>query len=238
MSLQSISPDIAANVRSVRARIDQAAVAAGRDPGDVHLVAVSKTQPAAAVRAAAAVCSDFAENYLQEALPKIEALADLPLTWHFIGAIQSNKTRPIAEHFHWVHTVARARIAERLAAQCPAGRTLNVTLQVNIDGDPAKSGVAVEETRALLDAAARWPNLRVRGLMTILQRESPPRPSYERLAALFHELAPQAPACWDTLSMGMSGDFHDAVAAGATHVRVGTAIFGERQSEPGERHRP
>jgi pyridoxal phosphate enzyme (YggS family) len=231
MSLQSVSPDIAANVRHVTRQLAQAARDCGRDPADVSLVAVTKTQPANAIRAAmAAGCTDFGENYLQEAVPKIASLGDLPVTWHYIGAIQSNKTRPIAEHFHWVHTVSRLKIAERLSAQCPPGKTLNVTLQVNIDDDPAKAGTAPEEVADLLAAAAGLPNLRVRGLMTILQRESAPLASYRRLAELFEALLPVAPDTWDVLSMGMTGDFREAVAAGSTRVRIGTALFGERRS--------
>lgn len=220
---------IESNVRGLRKQIADAAASGGRSPDQVNLVAVSKTRPAALIRqAAAAGCRDFGENYLQEAIPKIQSLSDLNVTWHFIGAIQSNKTRAIAEHFQWVHTLTREKIAGRLSRQCPSGRTLNVTLQVNIDEDPAKAGVAPGAAGALLDATRNLPNLRVRGLMTILQRHSPALSSYRRLAVLFDELADRAPHPWDTLSMGMSGDFAEAVAAGATHVRIGTALFGPR----------
>lgn len=229
MSLQSVSRNIADNVRAVRHRIADAAAACGREPDSVHLVAVSKTHPAPAIReAAAAGCAAFGENYLQEALSKIHALDDVPALWHFIGDIQSNKTRAIAEHFHWVHTVSRARTAERLSRQCPPGKTLNVTVQVNIDRDPAKTGVDPEATEALLQSIGGLDNLRVRGLMTVLRRGSPSLDSYRRLALLFDELQGRAPRPWDTLSMGMSGDFREAITAGATHVRVGTAIFGPR----------
>jgi hypothetical protein len=229
MSLQYVSQPIASNLVTVRQQIEASARACGRDPGQVRLVAVSKGHDAASIRvAAAAGCTDFGENYLQEAVPKIAGLADLAATWHFIGAIQSNKTRAIAEHFHWVHTVSRAKIAERLSHQCPAGKTLNVTIQVNVDSDPDKTGVAPEGAARLLDAIGELPNLRVRGLMTILQEDSPPLESYRRLAELFTRLGDRAPCPWDTLSMGMSGDFPDAIAAGATHVRIGTAIFGPR----------
>ena len=243
MSLHSVSdhmPDISANVSRVRADIDAAARACGRDPATVHLLAVSKTQPPAAVRtAAAAGCTDFGENYLQEAVAKIEALADLDVRWHFIGAIQSNKTRQIAEHFHWVHTVGREKIARRLSEQCPAGKLLDITLQVNIDDDPAKAGVAPEDAGALLKAVTALPHLRPRGLMTILQRDSAPLDSYRRLADLFEQLAPAAGAHWDSLSLGMSGDYAEAIAAGATWVRIGTALFGPRATEgprPESRH--
>ncbi|MFW6094339.1 MAG: YggS family pyridoxal phosphate-dependent enzyme [Pseudomonadota bacterium] len=227
--MQSIAEHLAERAGETRREITAAARACGRDPADVRLVAVSKTRPAEQIRQlAAAGIQDFGENYLQEALDKIAALADLDLRWHFIGAIQSNKTRPIAEHFHWVHTVSRVRIAERLSAHCPPGKTLNVTLQVNIDGDPAKSGADPAAVEELLAAAADLPGLRVRGLMTILRMESEPFAAYRRLAALFDALAARAPEPWDTLSMGMSGDFREAIAAGATHVRLGTALFGPR----------
>ena len=230
MTLQSISPDIAGNLDQVRRRIDQAARACGRDPASVRLIAVSKTQPTELLRqAAAAGQRDFGENYLQDALPKIEALADLDLTWHFIGAIQSNKTRAIAEHFQWVHTVARPKIAERLAAQCPDDKVLNVTVQVNIDDDPDKNGVEPADATTLLEVIRGLPALRCRGLMTILSRSSDPAESYRRLAALFAELGEPEPGKWDTLSMGMTADFENAIAAGATCVRVGTAIFGPRR---------
>ena len=229
MSLQSFSNSIADNVTAVRQRIEHAARACGRNPEDVCLVAVSKTRPATLIRAAAqAGCTDFGENYLQDAVPKIQALTDLGATWHFIGAVQSNKTRAIAERFHWVHTVSRTAIAERLSRQCPPGKTLDVTIQVNVDQDPAKAGVLPDAAAALLDDIGGLANLRVRGLMTILAQSSPPSAGYGRLNALFAELAPHAPQPWDTLSMGMSGDFDDAVAAGATHLRIGTAIFGPR----------
>jgi PLP dependent protein len=229
MSLQSVFQSVAANVHAAQASIVDCARTAGRDPDDVHLVAVSKTRPAAAIRAAAAAgCTDFGENYLQEALPKIQSLADLSLTWHFIGPVQSNKTRLIAEHFDWVHTVARVKVAERLSSHCPEGKRLNVTLQVNIDDDPDKAGVAPEAASALLDAVAVLPNLRVRGLMTVLRRDSDPTVGYRRLADLFNALGATAPATWDTLSMGMSADYPAAIAAGATHVRLGTTLFGAR----------
>ena len=232
MQLQSISKNIAAT----RASVVAAARAAGRDPADVHVLAVSKKKPAADIAAAYAEgLTDFGENYLQEAIGKIHALAHLPLTWHFIGAIQSNKTRRIAENFQWVHTVDRARIARRLSEQCPAGRTLDACLQVNIDADPAKAGVLPGAAAALLDEVASLPNLRVRGLMTILESSGDPLASYRRLTALFADLAEPADGRrgpWDTLSMGMSRDYVAAIAAGATHVRIGTDIFGARKTVP------
>ncbi len=200
---------IAENIAKVAARIREAAQAAGRDPATVGLLAVSKTKPAAAVREAhAAGLRDFGENYLQEALGKQAELADLPLNWHFIGPIQSNKTRPIAEHFQWVHSVDRLKIAQRLSEQRPAGLPpLNVCLQVNVSGEASKSGCAPEDLPALAEAVKQLPNLRLRGLMAI------PAPTDLGL---------------DTLSMGMSDDLEAAIGEGATWVRIGTALFGAR----------
>lgn len=219
---------------AVRAAIDDAARRCGREPAAVTLIAVSKTQPADRVRAMfAAGCRHFGENYLDEATVKQAALADLPIIWHYIGAIQSNKTRALAAQFHWVHTVAREKIARRLSDQLPAGRTLDICLQVNIDRDPRKAGIEPTAAADLLRAAQTLPGLRVRGLMTILEAEAPPAESYQRLAELFEALRPLAVGPWDTLSMGMSGDWAAAVAAGATHVRIGTALFGARSTAKG-----
>jgi hypothetical protein len=225
---------IAANLQGVTARIARAAAAAGRDPSAIALVAVSKTFPAGCVaEARAAGQRAFGENYVQEALAKQAALADGSLEWHFIGPIQSNKTRAIAEHFAWVHSVDRLKIAERLAAARPAGLPpLNVLLQVNVDAEDTKSGVAPAELAALAQAVARLPRLALRGLMCI------PRPAadfeaqrqpFARLRGLRDALA-AAGLALDTLSMGMSADLEAAVAEGSTLVRVGTAIFGERSA--------
>ena len=220
---------IAENIAKVAARIREAAQAAGRDPATVGLLAVSKTKPAAAVREAhAAGLRDFGENYLQEALGKQAELADLPLNWHFIGPIQSNKTRPIAEHFQWVHSVDRLKIAQRLSEQRPAGLPpLNVCLQVNVSGEASKSGCAPEDLPALAEAVKQLPNLRLRGLMAI------PEPTAERAAqhaafARLRELLLDLNLGLDTLSMGMSDDLEAAIGEGATWVRIGTALFGAR----------
>jgi pyridoxal phosphate enzyme (YggS family) len=227
--LQSISSAITNNVRRVRAQIAEAASACGRDPSEIRLVAVSKRKPTELIRAAfAAGITDFGENYLQEAVEKTESLRDIDVTWHFIGAIQSNKTRSIAQHFHWVHTVASEKIARRLSEQCPPDRTLNVCLQVNVDQDPNKAGVSPEHAGKLLASALAMPRLRLRGLMTILQQDTDPAAGYRHLAELWTALKASAGPHWDSLSMGMSGDFEAAIAAGATHVRIGTAIFGAR----------
>ncbi|MNZ31986.1 hypothetical protein D3C78_493050 [compost metagenome] len=220
---------IANNIAKVRARIREAAQAAGRDAAGVGLLAVSKTKPAADIREAFAEgIADFGENYLQEALGKQGELADLPIAWHFIGPIQSNKTRPIAEHFHWVHSVDRLKIAQRLSEQRPAGLPpLNVCLQVNVSGEDSKSGCAPEELPALAAAVAKLPNLALRGLMAIPEPTddiAAQHAAFARLRELMHSLNLDL----DTLSMGMSHDLEAAIAEGATWVRIGTALFGAR----------
>lgn len=218
---------IAENLATVHARLAAAESAAGRPAGTVTLLAVSKTQPAAAVRAAhAAGQSAFGENYVQEGVAKVAALADLSVEWHFIGPIQSNKTRAIAEHFAWVHSVDRLKIAQRLSEQRPAHLPpLQLLLQVNIDDEASKAGVSPAELPALAAAVAALPRLRLRGLMCI------PRPgnveAFQALAKTLQDLHATIPGL-DTLSMGMSDDLEAAVAAGATMVRIGTAIFGAR----------
>ena len=220
---------LADNLSAISARIASAAQAAGRDPASVQLLAVSKTKPASAIREihAAGVC-DFGENYLQEALTKQQALGDLPLIWHFIGPIQSNKTKAIAEHFDWVHSVDRLKIAQRLSEQRPAGLApLNICLQVNVSGEDSKSGCAPADLPALAKAVATLPNLRLRGLMAI------PEPTDDRAAqeaafATLRQLQEGLGLGLDTLSMGMSHDLEAAIAQGATWVRIGTALFGAR----------
>ena len=223
---------IEGNLQHVRARIATACAAAGRNVEDVTLLAVSKTWGADAVRAAwEAGQTAFGENYVQEAVAKIAALRDLPVQWHCIGPLQSNKTRVVAEHFDWVHTVDRLKIAERLSEQRPeALAPLNVCIQVNLDGGPSKSGVAPAEAPALAQAVAQLPRLRLRGLMTIPDITSDliaARAIHSRARALFDQLNHEGLAL-DTLSMGMSADLEPAIAAGATMVRVGSAIFGAR----------
>ena len=169
---------------------------------------------------------DFGENYAQEAIAKIDALANLDIVWHFVGAIQSNKTRDIARHFHWVHTVDRLKVATRLDAA--AERTLNVCIQVNVDAEPQKAGVEPAELPDLIACVAELPRLKLRGLM-VIPAPGDTRSSFRRTRELFDEVAPRARRNWDTLSMGMSGDFADAIAEGANLVRIGTAIFGPRQ---------
>ena len=220
---------IAGNIARVEARIRAAALAVQRDVTSVHLLAVSKTKPAAALRDAyAAGLRDFGENYLQEARAKQVELADLPLCWHFIGPIQSNKTRDIAEHFAWVHSVDRLKIAQRLSEQRPDGLPpLNICIQVNVSGEASKSGCAPADLPALAHAISALPRLTLRGLMAI------PEPTDERAEqdaafAKVRELQEGLNMGLDTLSMGMSHDLESAIAQGATWVRIGTALFGAR----------
>ena len=227
---------IPGNLQHVRARIATACQRAGRGVEEVTLLAVSKTFGADAVRAAAAAGQRaFGENYIQEGVEKIAALRDLGLMWHCIGPIQSNKTRLVAEHFDWVHTVDRLKIAERLSAQRPTDRPpLNVCIQVNIDGGANKSGVAPCEALALARAVAALPQLKLRGLMSIPEIApdfEAARAVHASARALFDQLNADGLGL-DTLSMGMSDDLEAAIAAGSTMVRVGTAIFGSRASKP------
>jgi pyridoxal phosphate enzyme (YggS family) len=220
---------IAANISTLGARIRAAAEKAHRDPAAIGLLAVSKTKPAEALREAyAAGLRDFGENYLQEALGKQAQLSDLPLCWHFIGPIQSNKTRAIAENFAWVHSVDRLKIAQRLSEQRPAGLApLNICIQVNVSGEASKSGCAPEDLPALANAISALPNLNLRGLMAI------PEPTEDRAAqsaafATVRNLQDSLNLPLDTLSMGMSHDLEAAIEQGATWVRIGTALFGAR----------
>ncbi|MQU52389.1 YggS family pyridoxal phosphate-dependent enzyme [Pseudomonas sp. FSL R10-1339] len=220
---------IAGNIARVEARIRAAALAVQRDVTSIHLLAVSKTKPAGALREAhAAGIRDFGENYLQEARAKQLELADLPLCWHFIGPIQSNKTRDIAEHFAWVHSVDRLKIAQRLSEQRPANLPpLNICIQVNVSGEPSKSGCTPADLPALAAAISALPRLKLRGLMAI------PEPTEDRAEqdaafATVRTLQESLDMGLDTLSMGMSHDLESAIAQGATWVRIGTALFGAR----------
>ncbi len=220
---------IANNIAKVATRIREAAQAAGRTPAEVRLLAVSKTQPADAIRQASeAGLHDFGENYLQEALEKQAALSDLPLTWHFIGPIQSNKTKSIAEHFDWVHSVDRLKIAQRLSDQRPESLSpLNICLQVNVSGEASKSGCEPQDVPVLAQAISALPRLRLRGLMAIPEPTDDPAEQRAAFARL-RQLQQSLDLGLDTLSMGMSQDLEAAIAEGATWVRVGTALFGAR----------
>ena len=224
--------DIGAALNGVRARIGELERRYRREPGSVALLAVSKTKPPEVVRTAmAAGQSAFGENHLQDAMTKVEALAGSGISWHFIGAVQSNKTRPIAAHFDWVHGIEREKIAARLSAHCSPGRgPLDVCIEVNVSGEETKSGVPPAEVEPLARVIRELPGLRLRGLMAI------PRPSadfesqripFRLLREILDNLNAKGLGL-DTLSMGMTGDLEAAVAEGATIVRVGTAIFGPR----------
>jgi pyridoxal phosphate enzyme (YggS family) len=226
---------LGSRLQTVQQRIDDAVSEYGRPAGAVELLAVSKTRSSAELRAMAELgIRRFGENYLQEALQKIQDLADLELEWHFIGPIQSNKTKPIAEHFDWVHSVDRLKVARRLSEQRPASRTpLNICLQVNISGEQSKSGVSLADLPELARQVASLPQLQLRGLMTI------PAPSEEfeeqrKTFRVMHQALQQLRQeglQLDTLSMGMSADLEAAIAEGATLVRIGTALFGPRPAK-------
>ncbi|WP_460108538.1 YggS family pyridoxal phosphate-dependent enzyme [Pseudomonas sp. S3_H04] len=220
---------IADNILQVRSRIQTAIQAAHRPENSVQLLAVSKTKPAAALREAyAAGLRDVGENYLQEALGKQLELADLPLIWHFIGPIQSNKTRAIAEHFDWVHSVDRLKIAQRLSEQRPAELPpLNICIQVNVSGEASKSGCTPDDLPALAAAISALPRLKLRGLMAIPE-PTDDRAEQDAAFAAVQKLQASLALPLDTLSMGMSHDLESAIAQGATWVRIGTALFGAR----------
>jgi PLP dependent protein len=235
-----ISPqNLTAPVSRIRAQITQAAEAAGRDPASVTLVAVTKGKAAEYVRAAATLgVTDFGENYVKEALAKMDELDGLPVRWHFIGALQSNKTRPVAERFAWVHSVDRSSGARRLSEQRPFhAPALNVCLQVALAEEAGKGGVEPDALAELAHAVTRLPRLKLRGLMCLpppLPDEPAQRALFARVRRCLEELNAQGLGL-DTLSMGMSADFPAAIAEGATHVRIGTALFGSRQNKETQR---
>lgn len=228
--------DIVHNLARVRARIEAAARAAGRDPAGIRLLAVSKGVDSARIRLAAQAGQRlFGENYVQEGAAKVEALADLPaLEWHFIGPIQRNKTQLVASRFQWAHSLDRVVIAQRLGEQRDASDPMNVLIQVNVSGEASKSGVAPAQIEALADAVLAQPRLRLRGLMALPSPDAAAaRLQFQAMADYFQALRRALPdQAIDTLSMGMSEDLEAAIMAGATVVRVGTAIFGPRARRP------
>jgi hypothetical protein len=224
--------DLAMRVAAIRARMSAAAASVGRDVRSITLLAVSKGQDVGLVRAALALgLTEFGENYVEEALDKITALEGSGARWHFIGRLQGNKTRPVAMHFDWVHGIDRLRIAQRLSDQRPFDApALNVCVQVHIAEDPAKGGVPPGELLPLLQSISQLPRIALRGLMCMLpygMEHADQRDAFARMAALLHK-ARDAGLPLDTLSMGMSADFEAAILEGATIVRVGTALFGDR----------
>jgi pyridoxal phosphate enzyme (YggS family) len=232
LKVREIMATIGENLQAVRQRIADAARACGRDPAEIALLAVSKTFGADAIDAALQ-CNQhaFGENYVKEALEKIAALPNADVQWHFIGPIQSNKTRAIAENFDWVHSVDRGKIAERLAAARPSNKApLQICIEVNIGGEDSKSGIQPGNARALARHIAALPQLRLRGLMAIPPATPDPLEQRRHFAVLrdLKEQLVREGIALDALSMGMSADLEAAIAEGATLVRVGTAIFGER----------
>jgi PLP dependent protein len=221
--------EITDHLAEIRECVARAAEHAGRSPASVTLVAISKQQPPTAIAAAhRAGVTHFGESYLQEALPKMTALAELNVVWHFVGKLQANKTRQIAERFAWVHTVDRLKIAERLSEQRPAhAPPLNVLIQVNQAGEAQKGGALPADVAELARAIGMLPRLHLRGLMTLPPQDDASPKWFAELAALRARLAVDGIAL-DTLSMGMSADYAEAIAAGATHLRIGTALFGRR----------
>ena len=225
---------IAHNLAIIQQRIRVSAAACGRDPGEIQLLGVSKKCSAQDIRDAyKAGVRHFGESYLQEALPKISSLADLDVVWHFIGPIQSNKTRQIAEHFNWVHSVDRMKIASRLSEQRPSRMApLNICIQVNISLEETKSGIIKEAAREFAQQIVKLPRLRLRGLMSIVEKTSDQqrqRSMFSQLRDILNDLN-QHGLSLDTLSMGMSDDLEAAVMEGSTFLRIGTGLFGPRQN--------
>ena len=219
-------------IKLVKERVNAACIVNGRSPNSVTLLAVSKTKPIEMLREAERHgLKQFGENYADEAKEKIQQRPALKSEWHFIGRIQSNKTQTIAQHFAWIHTVDRIKVAKRLASHCPENKILQILLQVNVDSDENKGGIEASKIDELIKYVLSEPNLNLRGLMTILSRETDPQKGYSKLRDLFNHLQEtyaQELHNWDTLSMGMSNDLEVAVNCGATIVRVGTDIFGSR----------
>ena len=221
-------------IKLVKERVNAACIVNGRSPNSVTLLAVSKTKPIEMLREAERHgLKQFGENYADEAKEKIQQRPAIKSEWHFIGRIQSNKTQTIAQHFAWIHTVDRIKVAKRLASHCPENKILQILLQVNVDSDENKGGIEAGKIDELIKYVLSEPNLNLRGLMTILSRETDPQKGYSKLRDLFNHLQEtyaQELHNWDTLSMGMSNDLEVAVNCGATIVRVGTDIFGSRDN--------
>ena len=225
--------ELESNLSETKKAIDLSCKLVAKDPAAIRLIGVTKTQSADTIRQAYnAGITDIGENYLQEALTKMDALRDLDIGWHFIGSIQSNKTRLIAENFEWVHSVDSLKLATRLSDQCPQGKILNLLIQLNIDKDPNKRGVDVNEIEELVSIATDLPNIKIRGLMIILAEQTDPVVGYETASKIFERLktlnSNKENIYWDTLSMGMSKDFEQAIQSGSNTIRLGTNLFGPR----------
>ena len=225
--------ELESNLSKTKKAIELSCKLIAKDPSSIRLIGVTKTQSTDTIRQAYnAGITDIGENYVQEALTKMDRLRDLDIGWHFIGNIQSNKTRLIAENFAWVHSVDSLKLATRLSDQCPRGKTLNLLIQLNVDQDPNKRGIDVSETTELVSKATYLPNIKIRGLMIILSEQTNPLVGYKTAYKIFEKLktlkSHQENIYWDTLSMGMSKDFEQAILSGSNTIRLGTNLFGPR----------
>ena len=221
------------NLLKINLDIEKACIEAQKRPEDVTLIGVTKSQTADIIRQAYREgIHNIGENYLQEALAKMKLLEDLDITWYYIGSIQSNKTRQIANNFSWIHSVDSIKIGERLSKQCPQSKTLNLLIQLNIDNDSQKRGIHVEELESMVTHMLQLPNIRIRGLMIILSETTQSISAYREASKIFETLkslkSNQENIYWDTLSMGMSKDFYEAILSGANTIRIGTTLFGKR----------
>ena len=225
--------ELESNLSKTKKAIELSCKLIEKDPSSIRLIGVTKTQSTDTIRQAYnAGITDIGENYVQEALTKMDRLRDLDIEWHFIGNIQSNKTRLIADNFAWVHSVDSLKLATRLSDQCPRGKTLNLLIQLNVDQDPNKRGIDVSETTELVSKATDLPNIKIRGLMIILSKQTNPLVGYKTAYKIFEKLktlkSHQENIYWDTLSMGMSKDFEQAILSGSNTIRLGTNLFGPR----------
>ena len=227
--------ELESNLSKTKKAIELSCKLIAKDPSSIRLIGVTKTQSTDTIRQAYnAGITDIGENYVQEALTKMDRLRDLDIGWHFIGNIQSNKTRLIAENFAWVHSVDSLKLATRLSDQCPRGKTLNLLIQLNVDQDPNKRGIDVSETTELVSKAVDLPSIKIRGLMIILSEQTNPLVGYKTAYKIFEKLktlkSHRENIYWDTLSMGMSKDFEQAILSGSNTIRLGTNLFGPRGS--------
>ena len=227
--------ELESNLSKTKRAIDISCRLVKKNQSSIKIIGVTKTQTADTIRQAYnAGITDIGENYVQEALTKMVRLQDLDIAWHFIGSIQSNKTRLIAENFTWVHSVDSLKIAKRLSSQCPKGKTLNLLMQLNVDSDPSKRGIGADDIEELVSEANNLPNIKVRGLMIILSEQTNPIFGYKAASDIFEKLktlkSNKGNIYWDTLSMGMSKDFEQAIQSGSNTIRLGNNLFGTRRS--------
>ena len=221
------------NLSETKKKIAKACDDAGKNKDEIALIGVTKRQSIETIRQAyEAGIKNLAENYVQEALEKMDRLKQLDIIWHYIGAIQSNKTRQIAENFTWIHSVSSLKIARLLSKHCPANKKLNLLIQINVDSDPDKLGIPAVDAGSTISEIAHLPNILIRGMMVILSKSTNPKTGYEKASGIFKELSllqsPEKNIYWDTLSMGMSKDYYEAILSGGNAIRLGTTLFGER----------